>query len=107
MYATMPEDAAADYVSVLTQPGALTGALNYYRATEFADQPPLGPISIPTLYVWSTNDMALGREAAEATGSHIAGPYRFEVLEGVSHWIPEDAAEAFSGFLLEHLAADS
>jgi pimeloyl-ACP methyl ester carboxylesterase len=107
MYATMPEDAAEDYVAVLTQPGALTAALNYYRATEFANQPPLGPISMPTLYVWSTNDMALGREAAEATGSHIAGPYRFEVLEGVSHWIPEDAAEAFSGFLLEHLAANS
>ena len=105
MYSTMPTEAAADYVAVLTQPGALTGALNYYRATEFHAQPPAGDITSPTLYVWSTDDMALGREAAEATGQHVAGPYRFEVLEGVSHWIPEDAAEPFSRFLLEHLAA--
>jgi pimeloyl-ACP methyl ester carboxylesterase len=107
MYSTMPEEAAADYVAVLTQPGALTAALNYYRATSFDNQPPAGEITMPTLYVWSTDDMALGREAAEATGSHVAGPYRFEVLEGVSHWVPEDAADAFSSFLLEHLAAHS
>jgi pimeloyl-ACP methyl ester carboxylesterase len=105
MYSTMPPAAAEDYVSVLTQPGALTGALNYYRATSFDSQPPAGDITSPTLYVWSTDDMALGREAAEATRQHIAGPYRFEVLEGVSHWVPEDAAADFSRMLLEHLAA--
>jgi pimeloyl-ACP methyl ester carboxylesterase len=107
MYSTMPEEAAADYLSVLTQPGALTSGLNYYRATAFDDQPPMSPVTMPTLYVWSTDDMALGREAAEATGSHVEGPYRFEVLEGASHWVPEDAAQAFSGFLLEHLSAHS
>jgi pimeloyl-ACP methyl ester carboxylesterase len=106
MYATMPDEAAADYLKVLTEPGALTAALNYYRATSFDDQPECGPITMPTLYVWSTDDMALGREAAEATGSHVEGPYRFEVLDGVSHWIPEDAADTFSKLLLEHLATN-
>ena len=105
MYSTLPAEAAADYLSVLTQPGALTAALNYYRATSFDAQPPAGDITSPTLYVWSTEDVALGREAAEASGQHVAGPYRFEVLEGVSHWVPEAAAEAFSRLLLEHLAA--
>ena len=104
MYSTMPAEAAADYLTVLTQPGALTGALNYYRATKFDEQPPTGDITSPTLYVWSTDDMALGREAAEATGRHVAGPYRFEVLDGVSHWVPEAAAAEFSRLLLEHLA---
>jgi pimeloyl-ACP methyl ester carboxylesterase len=104
MYSTMPPEAAEDYVSVLTQPGALTGALNYYRATSFDSQPPAGDITSPTLYVWSTDDMALGREAAEATGQHVVGPYRFEVLEGVTHWVPEAAAAEFSRMLLEHLA---
>lgn len=105
LYSTMPPDAAEDFLAVLTQPGALTGALNYYRATSFDSQPPAGDITSPTLYVWSTDDMALGREAAEATGQHVAGPYRFEVLEGVSHWVPEVAADDFSRLLLEHLAA--
>jgi len=30
---------------------------------------------------------ALGRVAAEATAEYVAGSYRFEVLDGVSHWV--------------------
>jgi pimeloyl-ACP methyl ester carboxylesterase len=62
-------------------------------------------VTVPTLYVWSTDDMALGREAAEATGGSVEAPYRFEVLESVSHWIPDTAADAFDRLLLEHLAS--
>jgi pimeloyl-ACP methyl ester carboxylesterase len=107
MYSSLPSsDAADEYVSVLSEPGAMTAALSYYRATSFDSQPEAGPITSPTLYVWSTDDMALGREAAEATGSHVDGPYRFEVLEGVSHWVPEAAPVDLSRLLLEHLSAN-
>jgi pimeloyl-ACP methyl ester carboxylesterase len=99
-------DADADeYARVLTQPGALTGALNWYRATNFTDQPEVGPITSPTLFVWSTNDMALGREGAEATAAHVDGPYRFEVFEGVTHWVPDTAGAELNRVLLEHLSA--
>jgi pimeloyl-ACP methyl ester carboxylesterase len=106
MFAALPSEAAEDYVRVLRAPGAMTGALNYYRATRFQDLTDPGPITCPTLYVWSTGDVALGREAAEHTGDHVDGPYRFEVLEGVSHWIPEEGAASFSRLLREHLAAN-
>ncbi len=56
------------------------------------------------MYVWSTDDVALGREAAEGTAAEVAGPYRFEVLEGVSHWVPEVAPDALDALLLDHLA---
>jgi pimeloyl-ACP methyl ester carboxylesterase len=101
----LPEDAAAEYLRVLTEPGALTGALNWYRAADIGLVEGLGPITTPTLYVWSTNDPALGRDAAEATAGHVDGPYRFEVLDGVSHWIPEEAPDALNALLLEHLAS--
>jgi pimeloyl-ACP methyl ester carboxylesterase len=101
----LPEDAAAEYIRVLTEPGALTGALNWYRAADIGLVEGLGPITTPTLYVWSTNDPALGRDAAEATAGHVDGPYRFEVLDGVSHWIPEEAPDALNALLLEHLAS--
>ena len=52
------------------------------------------PCATPTLYVWSTGDPALGREAAEWTRDYVLGDYRFEVLEGIDHWIPEHAAGA-------------
>ena len=64
-------------------------------------------IEIPTLYVWSDQDAALGPEGAHATGQFVTGPYRFVVLEGIDHWIPERAPERFNEELLAHLAAHS
>ena len=98
-----PPDARAEYRRVFTADGgaALTGGLNWYRANGF--DAPEGAITAPTLYVWSTDDVALGREAAEGTGAQVEGPYRFEVLDGVSHWIPEVAPDALNALLLEHL----
>jgi pimeloyl-ACP methyl ester carboxylesterase len=104
IYTGLPPDAVDEYVALFRQPGALTGALNWYRAAGRDLTVEIGPITMPTLYVWSTNDIALGREAAEATAAHVEGPYRFEVLEGVSHWIPEEAPEILNSLLLEHLA---
>ena len=105
MYSTLPPEPVDDYLSVLTAPGAMTAALGYYRATAFPELPDPGPITCPTCYVWSTDDVALGREAAEATGGHVEGPYSFEVLEGVSHWVPDEAPAELSRLLLDHLAA--
>jgi pimeloyl-ACP methyl ester carboxylesterase len=103
-YADHPPDAREEYRRVFTADGgaALTGGLNWYRANGF--DAPVGPITVPTLYVWSTDDVALGREAAEGTAAEVSGPYRFEVLDGVSHWIPEVAPDALNALLVEHLA---
>jgi pimeloyl-ACP methyl ester carboxylesterase len=92
------------YVARLSEPGALTAALNWYRALEPAVVLSLEPVTTPTLFVWSTEEPAIGREAAEACAAHVAGPYRFEVLEGVSHWVTEDAPEELNRLLLDHLA---
>jgi pimeloyl-ACP methyl ester carboxylesterase len=93
-----------EYVRRMQGPGAMTAALNWYRAVDIGSIEGLGPITTPTMFVWSTNDMALGREGAEATAKYVDGPYRFEVLEGVSHWIPEEAADELCRLLLDHLA---
>lgn len=92
-----------EYVRRLSEPGALTAALNWYRANR--SFPTVGPVSVPTLYVWSTEDVAVGSTAVLAAGDHVTGPYRFEMLEDVSHWIPEEAPTALNRFLLEHLLA--
>ncbi len=94
-----------EYVAVLTQPGAMTAALNWYRAMRSADVEGLAPIVVPTLYVWSTGDPALGRTAAEATAEYVAGSYRFEILDGVSHWIPEQVPGDLGRLVLDHLAS--
>ena len=92
------------YVELLREPGALTAALNWYRAIMRGRTGSMGPITVPTLYVWSDDDPAIGREAAEGTAKHVEGPYRFEVLSGVSHWIPEAAPDQLNRLLLDHLS---
>jgi pimeloyl-ACP methyl ester carboxylesterase len=96
------EEDTAEYLRVLRQPGCLTAALNWYRAMQPGLVGEIGPITTPTLYVWSTNHKALGREGA---GQYVDGSYRFEIRDGVSHWIPEHAPEELNQLLLEHLGS--
>jgi pimeloyl-ACP methyl ester carboxylesterase len=94
---------AAPCVAAFSDRAALTAFLNWYRAGDPAD-PDAAPVRTPTLYVWSTGDPALGREAAEWTRDHVlGGHYRFEILEGIDHWIPEHAPERFGSLLLDHV----
>ncbi|WP_435877817.1 alpha/beta fold hydrolase [Streptomyces kurssanovii] len=99
----VPQDSAEAYVRHLSRPGALTAALNWYRAGR--PEGAIGVVEVPTLYVWSTEDSAFGPAAARETGQWVGGPYRFEVLQGVSHWVPEEAPETLNRFLLDHLRA--
>jgi pimeloyl-ACP methyl ester carboxylesterase len=101
----LTDDESAPYLAALGTPEALGAALNWYRGADITLVDGLGPIVTPTLYVWSTEDVALGREAAEATGDFVEGPYRFEVLDGVDHWIAEHAPDEVERLLLEHLSA--
>ena len=97
------EQTVAEYVTSLTEPGALTGALNWYRANEL-DGPDveLPPVTVPTLFVWPSGDPYLGREAAIATADYVEGPYRFEELAGVGHWVCEEAPDRLTQLLLDH-----
>ena len=91
------------HVRRMQEPGALTAALAWYRAQSGRTGGSLPPVTVPVLFVWSDADAFLGPVAAHATASHVDGPYRFEVLSGVSHWIPEEVPERFAALLLEHL----
>ena len=88
----MPAEAIDEYVAVLSAPGALTAALNWYRAMSSGIR--VDPVGVPTTYVWSDGDVAIGRTAAEACANYVTGDYRFVELPGVTHWIPEQARDA-------------
>jgi len=83
--------------------GALTPALGWYRA--MADNPRVGQIIVPTLFVWGDEDQALGRTAALATARHVEGPYRFEIVEGGSHWLIDERPDAIIALIAPHLHA--
>jgi pimeloyl-ACP methyl ester carboxylesterase len=103
-FAEIEPEIAEAHVRVHTSPGAMTATLNWYRAWDDSlDDTPV--ITVPTLFVWSDDDVALGRTAAEATGGFVDAPYRFEVFEGLSHWIPELAPERLAALLVEQFRA--
>ncbi len=97
-----------DYIADLSRPGALTAALNCYRATFppqrlLAPAPKLPPVQAPTLGIWSTGDQYLPEHRMLRSADYVSGPWRYERLEEASHWIPLDQPERLNGFLLEFL----
>lgn len=81
-------DVADAHIRLLSEPGAMPAALNWYRArdTDWRDVP---PVLVPTTYVWGTHDMAVSPAAAHACAAQVTGPYEFVELPGVGHWVPE------------------
>jgi pimeloyl-ACP methyl ester carboxylesterase len=99
----LPDDVVDHYVARMREPGALSAALGWYRALPRSGRDPVGKVRVPTLHVWSTGDAFLGRAATEATAQFVDAPYRLEVLEGVTHWIPELAADRVAELVTAHV----
>jgi pimeloyl-ACP methyl ester carboxylesterase len=100
----MPQAAIEQHLAVLGNKEAMEAALAWYRARG-AIRGPLGPIRVPTLYIWGDADDTVGRIAAEGTVDFVAAPYRFEVLPGVGHFAADQAPERVSELMLEHIRA--
>jgi pimeloyl-ACP methyl ester carboxylesterase len=97
-------------ISELEQNGSLTPGLNYYRA----NIPPeawlsrgreLPLIQSPVMGVWSTGDIALTERQMTSSSQSVAGPWRYERLEGPGHWMQLDAPGELSRLLVGFLAA--
>jgi len=100
----VPAEAIEQHLSVIGDPAAMEGMLAWYRARG-ALRAPLGPIRVPTLYIWGDADDTVGRAASEGTAEFITAPYRFAVLPGVGHFVADQAPKRANELLLAHLAA--
>jgi pimeloyl-ACP methyl ester carboxylesterase len=98
----LPDDRARHYSSRMREPGALTGALNWYRGLPSSLLTPVRDCPVPTTYVWGREDFALGRVAAEATGRQVAAPYRFVEL-AAGHWLPETRPREVASVILDRV----
>jgi epoxide hydrolase 4 len=94
------------YVEAWSQPGALTGMVNYYRAalrrrpdTALAQ---MKPIEASTLVIWGMRDRYLGSELA-APGSEWVPNVRVEHIPEASHTVQNDAHERVNELLIEFL----
>jgi pimeloyl-ACP methyl ester carboxylesterase len=90
------------YRDAISQPGALTAALNYYRAARFDRLPADQTVRAPTLLLWGEHDQALGKELTvglERWVPHLAVRYL-----DCGHWVQQERFEEVNRYLLEFLA---
>jgi pimeloyl-ACP methyl ester carboxylesterase len=100
----VPSGAMEKHLAVLGNKDAMEGALAWYRARG-AIRGPLGPIRVPTLYIWGDADDTVGRPAAEGTVDFVAAPYSFHVLPGAGHFAADQMPGRVSELMLAHIAA--
>ena len=110
---TFDETDLRRYREAACRPGALTAALNYYRAV-FRDglreearaalggERPDREVRVPTLLVWGERDPALGVELAEGLEAWVPD-LRVERLPEATHWVQNDAPERVGELLVEFL----
>ena len=96
------------YVADLARPGALTAALNWYRANaspaqELERTRPFPTVAAPTMGLWSSGDHYLTEDGMLRSAAHVTGPWRYERIEGASHWLQLDAPDQVNKLLLDFL----
>ncbi|MGI9098090.1 MAG: alpha/beta fold hydrolase [Solirubrobacteraceae bacterium] len=97
------------YVVDLARPGALTAGLNWYRANlaphrELESPASLPAVEAPTLGLWSSGENYLTEDGMLRSAEHVTGPWRYERIEGATHWMQLDAPEQINALLLDFFA---
>jgi pimeloyl-ACP methyl ester carboxylesterase len=109
---TFPEQEREHLIAALRADGALTAALNWYRANMppaawLREPPDPPPVTVPTLIIWGEADAYMDPVLLERSAATVTGPLRVERLPGVSHWVPEEAPDRVNALLVEFLAGIS
>jgi len=97
----------AAYVDCLAQPGALTAALDYYRANFLPDAMSLArhaSTDVPVLVIWGEQDPALGSFLLDGL-DRFASDLRIERLPHAGHWVQNEAPAEVNRLLLRFLDA--
>ena len=101
-----------EVVTRLRDPADLTASLGFYRSIlppESLLVPPaeLPPIQVPTMGVWSTQDVALTEQAITGTERFVAASWRYERIEGAGHWMQLDQPDRLNDLLTDFLASQA
>jgi pimeloyl-ACP methyl ester carboxylesterase len=97
-----------EYIAELSREGALTAGLRWYRANlaphrQLEPPPSLPSITAPTLGMWSSRDHYLTEDRMVASAECVTGPWRYERLDDLSHWMQLDAPHRVDELLLDFL----
>lgn len=97
------------FTDALMREGAMTAALEYYRANippgNWLKPPPdLPPVTVPTTIMWADADAYMTPLLLEHSITKVEGPLEVVMLEGVSHWAQQEAPDLVTAAMRDHLA---
>ena len=110
------EDDKKAYIEAWSQPGALTGGLNYYRAarvgppsgegdksgTSFAQGMPSMIVKVPTLVIWGEKDVALLTGNLEGLDKFVPKIEIKRIPDG-THWVIHEKPALINGYIREFI----
>jgi pimeloyl-ACP methyl ester carboxylesterase len=104
------------YREAWSQPGVVTGGLNYYRAAGMGAQVRHGQpaaaqealrskrVEVPTLVIWGKEDQFLLPGLTDGLEEWVPD-VRVELLAGAGHWTPQERADDVTALIREFIAA--
>ena len=114
----LSEEKRLKYIAAWSQPGALTGSLNYYRAsplyppTSKNDEKQIGSIlslptemfeiKIPTLVIWGEQDRALLTGNLDGLGEYIEDLTVKKIPDG-THWVSHEQPELVNSLIRDFI----
>ncbi len=109
----LPAEDVERYVELFKRPGALTAAVNWYRA----NLPPssylneqrleLPAITCPAMLLWGLDDAYLTWELGRRAGEFCTGPFVLHALPDTGHWIQQERPDEVNALLLEFLSSEA
>lgn len=82
------------YVDFFAHGDAMEASLRWYAAMDDAQLTTTPEVSVPTTFVWGSDDIAIGATAAHGCGQWCTGEYDFRELTGRGHWLPDQDPDA-------------
>lgn len=95
------DEEVADYLSVFRKFDGRRATINWYRANkELPVQ--YGNVSLPTIFIWGNQDIAIGRAGVEMTKQYMKGEYSAIELDA-GHALVQEKFERVKDEILNHI----
>ena len=83
------EKVIQEYMQIFDKADALTAVVNWYRALFMVDTGvQYQNVTIPVMFIWGNQDLAIGRAGVEKSHTYMKGDYQFCELDA-GHWLTE------------------